>query len=248
MNKRKLLLVAMALSMVAILAVGGTLAYFTAEDGEDNVFTMGFVDIDLVEDFDEARDLVPGLDIGKEVWVENIGDNETYVRVHIAIPSNMDDGDPSFEAVNNFIHWNFDLDNFQAEEWSWLPEYTKEGVGYEAHNWNFYTTTVNDVSYNVYVATYRGKLAPNTATPNVLEKVYLEKTVNAVPTRNEKGEVVSVTYTDTKGNEVTLTPEQMNNIQIKVWAEATQVETFTDAYDALNTAFGVPGSYNPWAE
>ena len=32
MTKRKILLLAMSLCMVAILAVGGTLAYFTAEE------------------------------------------------------------------------------------------------------------------------------------------------------------------------------------------------------------------------
>ena len=54
MTKRKILLLAMALCMVAILAVGGTLAYFTAEDSADNVFTMGYVDIELEETFEQS--------------------------------------------------------------------------------------------------------------------------------------------------------------------------------------------------
>ena len=33
---------------------------------------------------------------------------------------------------------------------------------------------------------------------------------------------------------------------IKVIAEGTQVDSFDDAYEALNTAFGKPGDYNPW--
>lgn len=49
MNKRKLLLVALALSMVAILAVGGTLAYFTDTADAVNTFTIGKVNIELIE-------------------------------------------------------------------------------------------------------------------------------------------------------------------------------------------------------
>ena len=59
----------------------------------------------------------------------------------------------------------------------------------------------------------------------------------------------SVTYKDTKGNEITLTADQLKNIQILVYAEGTQVDTFENAYDALNTAFGTPGSVgyvSPW--
>ena len=45
MNKRKIILLATALCMVAILAVGGTLAYFTDTDNADNVFVIGHVSI-----------------------------------------------------------------------------------------------------------------------------------------------------------------------------------------------------------
>lgn len=49
MSKRKILTLALSLCMVAILAVGGTLAYFTDADQADNVFTVGNVKIDLIE-------------------------------------------------------------------------------------------------------------------------------------------------------------------------------------------------------
>ena len=254
MTKRKILLLAMSLCMVAILAVGGTLAYFTAEDDATNVFTMGYVDIDLKEEFKQNSDLVPGLDINKDVWVKNTGDNDTYVRVHIAIPANMDDGNPDFNASKNFLHWNFPGASMEAGKWSFLPEYS-EGTGYKgngAGNWNYYTTSIynkdlkKNVEYAVYVATYRTALKAGQETEIILDKVYLDATVNAVPTRDENNVVTSVIYTDTKGNKITLTPEEMNAIHVKVWAEATQVETFDNAYEALNTAFGVPGTYNPW--
>ena len=49
MNKRKIILLAVALFTVAILAIGGTLAYFTDTDYEKNTFTIGNVQIDLIE-------------------------------------------------------------------------------------------------------------------------------------------------------------------------------------------------------
>ena len=49
MNKRKILSLALGLCMVAILAVGGTLAYFTDTDTQTNTFTAGKVGINLDE-------------------------------------------------------------------------------------------------------------------------------------------------------------------------------------------------------
>ena len=49
MNKRKILTLALALCMVAILAVGGTIAYLTDDDSQVNTFTSGIVGINLNE-------------------------------------------------------------------------------------------------------------------------------------------------------------------------------------------------------
>lgn len=252
MSKRKILLLAMAVAMVAILAIGGTLAYFTDEDDATNTFTIGNVDIDLEENFDgDEANLQPGLDINKDVYVTNTGSNDAYVRVHIAIRSDMDDGDPTFAAVNNFLHFNFTNESVQPGYWSWTPEYNNE-IGYRgngAGNWNFYTQEIDGIDYNVYVVTYRTALKPGESTAHyAMDNVYLDKSVDC--------DVVIVDgvkyyeYKDNKGNVVTLPVNEdgFANVDIKVWAEATQTATFTDAYDALNTAFGVPGTYNPWAE
>ena len=49
MSKRKILALASAVCMVAILAIGGTLAYFTSTDEATNTFTTGGVKINLIE-------------------------------------------------------------------------------------------------------------------------------------------------------------------------------------------------------
>ena len=45
MNKKKILTLALTLSMVAILAIGGTIAYFTDTDSDTNVMTTGYLEI-----------------------------------------------------------------------------------------------------------------------------------------------------------------------------------------------------------
>ena len=243
MTKKKILVLALTLAMVAILAVGGSLAYFTSEDKAENTFTMGNVQIAIREVFDEmTAQLIPGKDINKDVFVKNTGALPAYVRVHIAIPANLDDGDPTFAAINNFLHFNFTEASVQDGQWSWLPEMST-GVGYKGNgkgNWNFYTEKVNDILYNVYVVTYRSVLAPNTeTTTQALDKVYLDRSVDAV--KNEDG---TFTYNDNKGNTITLGAN--DKVKILVVAEGTQTEGFSDPYTALNTAFGVPGTYNPF--
>ena len=93
MNKRKILLLVALLCMVAILGVGGTLAYFTAEDDVTNTFTVGNVKIDLTEPkWDpelggtgktEAEDVYPGEALPKDPTVENTGKNPCFVRIKV---------------------------------------------------------------------------------------------------------------------------------------------------------------------
>lgn len=242
MSKRKILLLAMSVIMIAILAVGGTLAYFTSEDQADNVFTMGNVEIDLEENFDEDEaDLEPGIAITKQVWIENTGSNDVYVRAHIAIPTNMDAQDPtkSGKDVMEYLHFVYGTD----ANWSW-----DKANGTD----NFYTAKIDDVDYNVYVVTYQKALAADEKTGNAIEKVVLDVNVDGESNR-EGGKVVSYTYSDKNGHEVTLpielVEEELAQVLIKVYAEGAQTGTFNNAYTALDTVFGVPGSAGyvaPW--
>ena len=58
MTKKKILVLALSLAMVAILAVGGSLAYFTDTKNADNTFTVGNVKIELIEQQREGRTFV----------------------------------------------------------------------------------------------------------------------------------------------------------------------------------------------
>lgn len=245
----------MAMALVVcllVVAVGGaTLAYFTAENSADNVFTMKGIKVEINEEFVQGSELIPGLDINKDVYVTNTGTSEAYVRTHIAIPAALDDGNPTFAAVNNFLHFNFGMDSVQAGEWSWTPSYEEDAVGYKgngAGNWNYYEATIDGIDYGVYVVTYRSPLAAGEKTATAaLDKVYVDPSVDCEWNEEKQCYV----YADNKGNVVE--PSQFadanGNVHVLVFAEAAQTATFTDAYDALNTAFGTPGSAGyvaPW--
>lgn len=238
MSKRKILALASAVCMVAILAIGGTLAYFTDTEVKSNVFTTGNVDITLIEKFGDndpetPEKLLPATGsaqtgtlkngITKEVSVKNVGSEDAYVRVHIAIPSVLDNGNPKFDAGKNALHFNYAADSIGEGKWDWSKTTGAPFVG----DWNYYETKIGNISYNVYVVTYGTALKKNEETPDkAIHQVYLDS--------NTSNEAIA-SYKETLGD----------NWQILVLAEGAQAAGFDDAYTALNTAFGVPGTYTP---
>ena len=250
-NRKKLVALIMVLALALTTLVGGTLASFTDDDEEANVFTMGNVEIDLSESFAQYANLQPGVDVTKEVEVTNTGSNDAYVRVHIAVPAELDS---FFNTDRNFLHVDFSEESVNYLQWSWRSEYKSDEVGYVEGDLNSYTTTIGGKPYNVYVVTYKSALGSGETTGTyAIEKVYLDTAVNATATKakDENNEDVVVSYTyfynEAKDNAVTLTVEEANNIQIKIIAEGSQTAPFANAYEALNTTFGVPSAAaNPW--
>ncbi len=260
MNKRKILLLAAMLMMVAVLAIGGTLAYFTDADVARNVFTVGNVQIDLKENFVDGSKLVPVTYdeegnrkddnvVNKDVFVTNTGSEEAYVRVHIAIPAILDDGDPSFDAAKNILHFNAESESYQNGFWNWgkttAANDNLTGSAMVDGAWNFYTVEIGGIGYNVYVVTYESILTPGASTLQyAMSQVYVDKTVDA----EWDAELGQFVYVDTLGNRVSVDQfaDENGNILIKVIAEGVQAETFANAHEALDTAFGVPGTYDPF--
>lgn len=96
MKKKNILTLVLALVLVAALAVGGTLAYFTDTDEAGNTFTMGNVNINLKESDDEGAtweengltygNVLPGNEEKKmaRVTVET-GSADCYVMVKVEV-------------------------------------------------------------------------------------------------------------------------------------------------------------------
>ena len=67
--KKRIIAISLVVAMLAIAVIGGSLAYFTDTDAATNTFTVGNVDIKLIEQqkgaeglepFDQEKNLVPG--------------------------------------------------------------------------------------------------------------------------------------------------------------------------------------------
>ncbi len=74
------------LGALALTAVGGTLAYFTDNDTAVNTFTIGNVDIELLEPkWVEPDNVTPGVKYDKDPSVKNIGNNDAWIRVDVEL-------------------------------------------------------------------------------------------------------------------------------------------------------------------
>lgn len=245
--KKKMLSLALAIGLSTTAIVGGTMAYFTDTDDQTNTFTVGNVAIDLWEDFGDngsedgekgLEELIPATGsaqngtlqngIDKEVYVTNTGSEDAYIRVHIAIPTILDNGDPDFDAGKNILHFNYAKDGSTGEGlWDWSKT---TGAPYDS-DWNYYETTITDgekeIPYNVYVVTYETALQADQTTVDAIHQVYLDsKVTNEDITRIKTGDADTVGLGD--------------DWKIYVVAEGAQAAGFDNAYEALNTAFGDP--------
>ena len=86
--KRKIITLSLIVAMAATAVIGGTLAYFTDEDVENNVFTVGNVDIELTEPGweetgeEDAKTVYPGEPLAKDPTVTNIGANPCFCLLY----------------------------------------------------------------------------------------------------------------------------------------------------------------------
>jgi len=233
--KKKILTLALVVALVAMM-VGGTLAYFTAEDKVTNTFTIGSVKIEIHENDKPTESdtmpfgkLVPIVDtenpagdesyIQKAVKVENVGANSAYVRTHIAIPT----------ALVGYLYLDLNEAGWTRREDS--------------------TATVDGVGYAVFTYDYNAVVAPKEFTTELLKGVYLGSDVDLEEdangslwfVRKTDGEITHqsgfLAHTKTDNGYTT------NTVNVLVASQAIQADGFSDAASALDCGF----TANPWA-
>ena len=178
--KKKIMAVSLVVALLALATLGGTLAWFTAEDKVDNKFTIGSVEIVQYEkehdagnnlvDFTQDQPLMPIVNtadptadesyIEKIVTVENTGKNGAYIRTSIAVPL----------LLKDYIH----LDISDSANWGKNDTLSR---------------TVGD--YYVYIYDYKlelGTAAADKISDVLLEGVYLDSRAD-VKTNETSGKV-----------------------------------------------------------
>ena len=214
--KKKLMAIALAVCVVAVLAAGASLAYFTDKtEAANNTFTMGNVKIALDETdltkIDGSRTaegntythLYPGMDMVKDPIVHNTGKNDAWVRVIVRVANGA-----AF------------MDKFAIAPYASSPlEGLTHGLG---EGWQI-TASTKDTAANdmVYTIVYNTVLKPRESTPAVFNKLYIPATFG-------NGEMAAITYKNAND-------ETVIGFTMSIHAEAIQSEglNVTSCQDAF---------------
>ena len=262
--KKKITALFLCVALAAIAIVGASLAYFTDTDNETNTFAVGNVKIDLIEQergenglqpFTQNKKLSPivgsaqgekdelGMPtaknyVDKMVTVRNTGSEKAYIRAYFAIPAVAEVEVQDVIAVNdlvagmNVLHFNFgnkvvdgNITSTEGVEWIWT----------HGNKWNYFETTMDGIKYNVYFADYYQAVEAGATTEQLIQGVYLDKSVDF----GKDGKCYAF------GEEVTLDEGwDWSKVSCPVFAVACQAEGFDSAAEAMNAAFGA--NYDPW--
>ena len=162
--------------------------------------------------------------VDKIMTIKNTGVSDAYVRIFVAVPTALQNGQTPNAPRYDVLHWNFNGDSCAAGQW------TDEIVVANP-------TVIKGVEYKIYSRTYTTALKADevTATPAYIG-FYLDKTVDM----NADGK-----YTVDWGNgPVVINYDLSKGVEIPVFAQAIQAEGFASA-EAAFAASGLPT--NPWA-
>ena len=162
--------------------------------------------------------------VDKIMTIKNTGVSDTYVRIFVAVPTALQNGQTPNAPRYDVLHWNFNGDS--CAEGQWTDEIVVANP-----------IVIDGVEYKIYSRTYTTALKANevTATPAYIG-FYLDKTVDM----NANGE-----YTVDWGNGPEVIDYDLSDgVEIPVFAQAIQAEGF-DSAEAAFAASGLPA--NPWA-
>ena len=259
--KKKLLAIGLAVAVLAVTIVGMSIAYFTDTDQETNVFTVGGVKVQLIEQqrnadssalvpFEQNKVLMPIVGsaqgeqeivdgvklptaenyVDKIMTIKNTGKSGAYVRIFVAVPTALQNGQTPNAPRYDVLHWNFNGDS--CAEGQWTDEIVVANP-----------VLINGVEYKIYSRTYTTALQKDevTATPAYIG-FYLDKTVD-MHIDSDNNPVYTVDWGNGNGPEV-INYNLSNGVNIPVFVQAVQAAGF-DSAEAAFAASGLPA--NPWA-
>lgn len=232
---KKILLVAMSLLCVAVLAVGGTLAYFTDKDYATNVMTLGGVEImqneqqrdeeGNLEDFENNKPMMPAVDAradNEPIVVDGYfhPDYKNVVDKIVTVTNEAPEG-----AINKDAYVRTIIAFETATEY---VENSKEvrrdaetifntyiGVLGKGLTYTDIVVEIDGVEYIIAYKVYEDALAPGQTTEPSLKQIFMSPDAN-----NEIDELFGSEYT------------------VLALSQGTQTAGFDSAEVALNTAFG----------
>lgn len=232
--RRKILFISLIVVVIALVSVG-TFAWFNAADEVKNVFTIGGVKVEQIEqqrnpstgeleEFQNGKKLAPVLDNDnptldqhfkdKIVTVKNTGKSEAYIQTYVAIPSVLDDA--------GILHI-YD-DNALSNGWIKVSDLDEKTDGEQS----FLVTKINSISYNVYLYRYTKSISKGDITKPVIEGVYID----SIADRSDDHNFFVVNNVAIEGFDRT------GELFVYVCTQAMQSSGFDNYADALVKGFG----------
>ena len=265
MKKKSILMAAIAVMLVAVLVVGGTLAYFTDTKSADNTFTVGNVKINLLEQqrkLDAAGNKTTELEAFKQ-------GQQLYPIVGSAQGEKDTLGMPT---AKNYVDKMVTIKNTGTEK-AYIRAYfaipSALDDGYETFNagmnvlhFNFGNKVENGVvtstEGNEWQWTHGGKwnYFETTMADGIKYNVYYADYYQALDAGATTEQLIQGVYLDKtfdmKGNVPYAFGKDFkvdegwdwNNVSCPVFAVAVQAAGFDSASAAMDAAFGA--NYNPW--
>ena len=255
--KKKILSLVLVVALAATAVIGGTLAYFTDTEDEINVFTLGNVVIDLVEE-QRAYD-----QDGKVTGLEEFKDGKVLLPIVGSAQGEKENvGGYNLPTAANWVDKIVTVDNEGTQD-----AYVRVLLAFPAKmddaqsaaemmlHWNYdgtetagtWTRTdcgikvnLGGEDYNVYNCTYekvltaKGTDGATTASP-AITGLYIDKRVNATV-----GENGAITYTMVNGRKETVSATYAKGTAPKLYVltQGVQEAGFANADAALTAGFG----------
>ena len=245
--KKKIIAVSLIVAVLAVAVVGGTLAWFVDNDEATNVFTIGSIEIeqieqqrviengdftDELENFVDDKMMIPVIendtaieDVNfqdKIVTVKNVGKNPAFVQTFVAIPASLDEA--------NVIH----VDKTAANGWKdavlVAQDVLEKDIAGEGDS---------ELKYNVYKYVYETELAPAATTSAAINGVYIDEAADMDCEYTDAGEITSAYFVM---NDTTITDfDATGKLNVYVASQAIQAQGFT-----VDTGLATFGAH-PWA-
>ncbi len=264
MKKKSILMAAIAVMLVAVLVVGGTLAYFTDTKAATNTFTVGNVKINLIEQqrkLDAAGNKttdLEGFQQGQQLYPivgSAQGEKDTlgmptaknYVDKMVTIKNTGTEKayirayfaipsalDDGYETFNAGLNVLHFNFGNKVENGVITSTEGKEWQWTHGSKWNYFETTIDGIKYNVYYADYYKALDAHATTEQLLQGVYLDKTFDMKD---------NVPYAFGEKFDVD-SGWDWSKVSCPVFAVAVQAAGFDSASAAMDAAFGA--NYNPF--
>lgn len=175
MNKRlKITLIAAASALVAAALVGVTYAYLQSTQEQPNTFRVGEDKVAVTEAFTEPTTMQINNEFEKQVAVQNTGTSDQFVRVYLDFSDSRVRDKSTLVSSKGEQSWSDFLNNL-PDNWAYISETDATLGGY------FYYTKI---------------LKPNEKTPNLIERVKTDFTVDGEENNDNISDFDIVVYTE----------------------------------------------------